>query len=390
MFRLPTMPRSRWPVPFLLALGFVALAGCTGTPPETDGAQPPPRVDADEPEPAADPKAEAQPEPEVAAPAPVDPWGPISEEQRAVLLAGEEEERITTPEHYVQTNEWRHDVWFPYLTDKRGIYVGVAADQNYTLAAVAKSEFMLLVDLDWRVTELHRAYEVLIEASEDAKTLHERFHEDNADASAKLIEDALRGKVDDGRLRQIVTSWRGARETVYRHLAKVITRTHEGAFTSWLSNPDYYAHIRKLYQNDRVRMLVGNLTGPQTLATVAKTAEGLGLPITVVYLSNAEEYYDYTTQYRQNIKALPTNENTVVLRTIYSKEWVHADTLWNYQVQPAADYKARLDDPKLTRRTRMLAAVDKEGVLERDAGGVKGLSRINIKLLPGFAGEVAP
>ena len=112
------------------------------------------------------------------------------------------------------------------LADKRGIYVGVAADQNYTLAAVAKSEFMLLMDLDWRVTELHRAYEVLIEASEDAKTLHERFHESNADASAKLIEDALRGKVDDGRLKQIVTSWRGARETVYRHLAKVITRTH--------------------------------------------------------------------------------------------------------------------------------------------------------------------
>jgi hypothetical protein len=382
------MLRSRWPLPFSLAL---AMAGCTGAPPDTDGSsQPPPPVDADEPEPTTiDPKAEADTGGAVAEPAPVDPWGPITEEQRAVLLAGDEEERITTPEHYVQTNEWRHDVWFPYLADKRGIYLGVAADQNYTLAAVAKSEFMLLMDLDWRVTELHRAYEVLIEASEDAKTLHERFHEDNADASAKLIEDALRGKVDDGRLKQIVTSWRGARETVYRHLAKVITRTHEGAASSWLSNPEYYAHIRKLYQNDRIRMLVGNLTGPQTLTTVAAVAEGLGLPITVVYLSNAEEYYDYTTQYRKNIKALPTNENTILLRTIYSKEWVHADTLWNYQVQPLADYKVRMDDPKLTRRTRMLAAVDKEGVLEKDAGGVKGLSRINIKLLPGFGAEVA-
>jgi hypothetical protein len=391
MFRLPAMMRSRWPLPLSLALGFLAMAGCTGTPPETDGTKPPPRVDADEPDPTTiDPKAEVDGDTEAVEPPPVDPWGPLTEEQRAVLLAGEEEERITTPEHYVQTNEWRHDVWFPYLTDKRGIYVGVAADQNYTLAAVAKSEFMLLMDLDWRVTELHRAYEVLIEASEDAKTLHERFHENNAAASAKLIEDALRGKVDDDRLRQIVTSWRGARETVYRHLAKVITRTHEGAATSWLSNPEYYAHIRKLYQNDRIRMLVGNLTGPQTLTTIAKVAEGLGLPITVVYLSNAEEYYDYTTQYRQNIKALPTNENTIVLRTIYSKEWVHADTLWNYQVQPAADYKARMDDPQITRRKRLFAAADKEGVLERDAGGVKGLSRINIGLLPGFAGEGAP
>jgi hypothetical protein len=389
MFRLSPMLRSRWPlVPnFLLGLALLATA-CTGAPPETDGAaKPPPPVDSNEPEPEADPKDD--PEPEVAEPTPVDPWGPITDEQRAILHAGEEEERITTEIHYVQTNERRHDVWFPYLTDKRGIYVGVAADQNYTLIGVAKSEFVFLMDLDWRVAELHRAYEVLIEASEDPQTLHQRFHEDSADASAQLIEAGLRGKVDDSQLRQIVTSWRGARETVYRHLAKVIARTEAGANTSWLSNPEYYAHIRKLYQNDRVRFLVGDLTGAKTLTTIGKAAEGLGLPVTVVYLSNAEEYYDYTTQYRQNIKALPTNENSIVLRTIYSKEWVHADSLWNYQVQPLADYKARLDDPKLTRRTRMLAAIDKEGVLEKDAGGIKGFSRINVALLPGFGAEVA-
>lgn len=384
------MLRSRWPLPFLLALGLLAVTGCTGAPPETNGAaQPPPPVDADEPGPTEiDPKAEGESDPALAEPTPVDPWGPITEEQRAIMLAGEEEDRITTPIHYVQTNERRHDVWFPYLTDKRGIHVGVAADQNYTLIGVAKSEFVFLMDLDWRVSELHRAYEVLIEASEDPQTLHQRFHEDSADASAELIEQGLRGKVDDAQLRQIVSSWRGARETVYRHLAKVISRTEAGANTSWLSNPEYYAHIRKLYQNDRVRFLVGDLTGPKTLATIAKAADGLGLPVTVVYLSNAEEYYDYTSQYRQNIKALPSNENSIVLRTIYSKEWVHADSLWNYQVQPLADYKARLDDPKLTRRTRMLTAVDKEGVLEKDAGGIKGLSRVNIGLLPGFGAEV--
>jgi hypothetical protein len=385
MFRLPPMQRSRWPLFLLLGL---YVASCTGTPPEPDGAaQPPPPVDGDEPEVT---QAEPETEPGAVEPAPPpDPWGPITEEQRAIMHAGEEEERITTPIHYVQTNERRHDVWFPYLTDKRGIYVGVAADQNYTLIGVAKSEFVFLMDLDWRVTELHRAYEVLIEASETPQILHQRFHEDSADASVELIEQALRGKVDDDRLRMITMSWRGARETVYLHLERVIARTEAGVPTSWLSNPEYYAHIRKLYQNDRVRFLVGDLTGKKTLATIGRAAEGLGLPVTVVYLSNAEEYYDYTAQYRQNIKGLPTNENSIVLRTIYSKKWVHADSLWNYQIQPLADYKARLDDPKLTRRTRMLDAVDKLGVLEKDAGGIKGLSRVNISLLPGWGAEAA-
>ncbi len=381
MFRLPPMQHSA------VALALI-LAACTGTPPEPDGgAKPPPPVTSDEPVGAdADPKAEPE---VVEPPAPVDPWGPITEEQRAVMHAGDEEDRITTPIHYVQTNERRHDVWFPYLADKRGIYVGVAADQNYTLIGVAKSEFVFLMDLDWRVTELHRAYEVLIEASETPEILHQRFHEDNADASVQLIEEALRGKVDDAQLRQITMSWRGARETVYLHLERVIARTQDGAQTSWLSNPEYYAHIRKLYQNDRVRFLVGDLTGQKTLATIGRAAEGLGLPVRVVYLSNAEEYYDYTKQYRQNIMGLPTDENSIVLRTIYSKKWVHADSLWNYQVQPMADYKLRLEDPKVLRRTRMLDAVDKLGVLERDADGIKGLSRINISLLPGWGAEAA-
>src|SRR5262245_4428055 len=104
-----------------VAVGLLVMAACTGTPPDTDGAaHPPPPIDADEPEAATvDPKAE----PEVVAPTPPpDPWGPITEDQRAVMLAGDEEERITTPLHYVQTNERRHDVWFPYLADKRGIY----------------------------------------------------------------------------------------------------------------------------------------------------------------------------------------------------------------------------------------------------------------------------
>jgi hypothetical protein len=368
------------------------LGACGGTPPETSGAAQPPAelqtdgnpADADEDE--DDLVLEADPEPVVEA----DPWGPVPPEQRAKMLAGEEEERITTPEHYVKTNERRHDVWFPYIADKGGIYVGVAADQNYTLIATAKSEFVFLMDLDWRITELHRAYEVLIEASEDPKTLHERFFAKNEASSVALIEAALADQVSPEQLRQILISWRSARETVYLHLQNVIARKQAGAATSWLSNPEYYAHIRKLYQNDRVRMLVGNLTGPNTLQTIATAATELGLPVQVLYLSNAEEYYDYTSQYRANIKALPTSEVSVVLRTIYNKDWVHADALWNYQVQPLRDYQARLEESKNSRRNRMLASADAERVLERNLAEVNGLSRVNIGILAGWSEGSAP
>lgn len=380
------MSPARLPV-FAPLLALSLAYACGGTSPESNGAAQPP---AEKEEPAATAKAEpksdadAEPEePEVEAPPP-DPYGPIDPDKRAIMMAGDAEDWIKTEETYVKTNESRHDVWFPYIEDLGGIYVGVAADQNYTLIGVAKPEYVFLLDLDWRVTELHRAYEVLIEASEDAKTLHERFHEDNAEASEKLIEEALKGTIPDDHLRKTLMSWRSARETVYRHLNHVIDRDRNGEATSWLSNPEYYAHVRKLYQNDRVRMLVGNLTGDTSVQTIATAADKLGVPVKVLYLSNAEEYYNYTDQYRANIEALPIADDSVVLRTIYSKKWVHADSLWNYQVQPLADYKQRLEDPKNTRRTRMLRYADNEGVLERNTDSVEGLSRLNIDLLPGY------
>lgn len=382
-------PRTASRLWTLLALLSLSISSaCDGTPPEPSAAVQPP-ADQPQPQPSQPDDASAEPDlvedPEPAA-EPVDPWGPVTAEQRAIMLTGDEEQRINTPEHYVKTNERRHDVWFPYITDKRGIYVGVAADQNYTLIAVAKSEYVFLMDLDWRITELHRAYEVLIEASETPQALFDRFLAKNADESAALIEAALKDQVSAEQLKQIVMSWKAARETVYLHLENVINRDQDGVNTSWLSNPDYYAHIRKLYQSDRIRHLVGDLTGPNTLQTIAKAAEGLGLPVTVLYLSNAEEYYDYTSQYRSNIKALPSTDASVVLRTIYSKKWVHADALWNYQVQPLADYKTRLDDPKNLRRTRMLDYADKEGVLEKNLADVNGLSRLNIAILAGWSG----
>ncbi|MFO7562051.1 MAG: hypothetical protein R6X02_05365 [Enhygromyxa sp.] len=371
----------------LLTVLALASSACGGTPPESNAAVQP-ATEEPKPEPVADADPDADADPEIIEDDPepeLDPWGPVTAEQRAVMLAGDEEPRITTPEHYVKTNERRHDVWFPYIEDKRGVYVGVAADQNYTLIAVARSEFVFLMDLDWRITELHRAYEVLIEASETPELLHSRFLASNEAESLALIEEALKDKLPADQLRQVLMSWKSARETVYLHLQNVIARKQDGAPTSWLSNPEYYDHIRTLYQSDRVRMLVGDLTGPNTLQTIAKAAEGLELPVTVLYLSNAEEYYDYSSQYRTNIRALPIGDESVVLRTIYSKKWVHADALWNYQVQPLADYQARLEDKKNTRRNRMLDYAAADGVLERNLDSVNGLSRVNIGILAGWS-----
>ena len=145
--------------------------------------------------------------------------------------------------------------------------------------------------------------------------------------------------------------------------------------TSWLSNPTYYKHIRTLYQNDRIRVMDGDLTGEKTMTSIGVAAHKLGLTVEVLYLSNAEEYYRYTPQYAANLAGLPALDTSIALRTIYNKQWEHADSLWNYQVQPLLDYQTRLQNTAMRSRNAMLRLVEQEKALERTTD-TKGLSRI--------------
>jgi hypothetical protein len=164
------------------------------------------------------------------------------------------------------------------------------------------------------------------------------------------------------------------------HLERVLKRKQDGEPTSWLSDPVLYDHMRALFQADRVRPMAGNLTGPSALKSAGAAAKAMGTPVRVLYFSNAEEYFMYIPAFVANIEAQLGDDTSVVLRTIYSKEWVHADQLWAYQVQPLADYKARLAR-RINGRNSLLIRVAGDGTLNKDTG-TKGLSLISMPVAP--------
>lgn len=341
-------------------------AGSTPTPePVLSATQPPP--------PAATP-AEKPPEPPAAPAAPAG-LGPLTADQLATLRAGPEDPLTPTPIHYMKSNEVRHDVWFPTLAGKGGAYLGVGSDQNYTLAAAAGSELVFLADIDQSVVDLHHNYEVLIEASPDPASLLARFQPAEAEATIAFLTTAHADRSEADRKR-LLRLYRNARETVRVHLERVIKRTQDGKATSWMSDQKMYDRVRALFQHDRVRAMAGNLVGPHALQTAGAAARALGMPIRVVYFSNAEEYFMYTPQFIANVESLPVDDQTVVLRTIYSKEWVHADQLWAYQIQPMADFRQRLDR-RVSGRNSLLVRAAADGTLNKDTG-VKGLSTIGV------------
>lgn len=374
--------------PGLFALVF-ALSACggasTGTPKPDSGPAPlaaePPAAETPAeagPDAAEPPAAEAQPEPEPQ-PEPEGGIGPLSDAKRAALheTGTGDEDLGEWDVHYIKSNERRHDVWFPYIADLGGAYVGVGSDQNYTVMAAQKAEYALLLDIDPRIADLHYVYEALIEKSETPEELHARFDAKNKDDSIKLLEEYYADS-DPAQRKRYLREYKAARETVFRHLRHVLTRDEKDVNTSWLSNPVMYAHVRTMYLNDRVRILAGDLTGPKTMITFGDAVRALGSTVRVLYLSNAEEYFMYNAQYRANIKGMPADERSLVLRTIYNKKWEHADALWNYQVQPLTDFQARMDDKKNAGRNAMIRHADKTDKVVERTTDVKGLSRINL------------
>lgn len=305
-----------------------------------------------------------------------DPLAPLSEAEQGALHAGPEDASIAVEIHYVQSNETRHDLFSPFIEGRGGAFVGVGSDQSFTMAATAKAELLFLLDIDRRVVDVHSIYAVLIPEAESAAALVDAFSEGRRDATITRLTTAFEDR-DEADVRRLLREFRASRETIARHLTRVLHRTVDGVPASWLSDPQRFAHIQALYRAGRVRSMVGDLTGADTMTTIAAALTALESEVSAVYFSNAEEYFSYSPQFIANIAALPAQEDAVVLRTIYAKSWEHAD-LWAYQVQPLHDLVERLQAGEGRSRNAMLHRAAKAGDVERKAGP-KGLSLVAIQ-----------
>lgn len=382
------MPRFRTRIALATLL---ALGACDKAPAaETRGSQSPEKsaaepVSPNDPMPA-EPPAPADPAPELPAKAEPEPepeptFGPaaltvLTDAQRQTLLDGEEDPPIRVEVHYVQSNETRHDLFFPYVENVGGCAIGVGSDQTFTAAAKARSTVLFMMDIDRRVVDLHLMHRIFVLASETPEDNWAWWNRKNADAAKALLEEELlEAGVRETTIKRTLRGYEAYRETVYRHLGRVISRERDGAKVTWLSDPDSYAHIRSLYQTGRVRVMQGNLAGEFSMRTAAKACEALGETMRVVYMSNAEEYFSYTPDFVANLHAQPIDDKSVLLRTIYSKKWQHAD-LWAYQVHKLSDFKERLGDSRNRKRTVMLRYARHDGGLERESLSIRGFSRI--------------
>jgi hypothetical protein len=242
------------------------------------------------------------------------------------------------PRSYLKTNEPLQQVVAPYIENLGGGYTGVGADQNYTFVALARAQWAWIFDYDPNVVTWHRILRAFILEAPTRSDFVELFRADNVEKGVRILKSAA-ANARDGRVL----------EHLYRSSAKKMLPHYEEERTSparaftWLGTDESYATIRALYAQGRMRAFRGNMLDVHTMRGIAAAARKLGVPIRVYYPSNAPEFWIFTDAYRENVRALPFDDTSVVVQTISSmKSGFGQEGYWHYNVQHGLEHQRLL------------------------------------------------
>lgn len=244
------------------------------------------------------------------------------------------------PTSYVRSNEPRQHLFAPYVKNLGGGYVGVGIDQNYSLVALARSEWVWLFDYDPTITRLHYVLRAMILRSESVDAFLARFAPENKKASLALLEEEYRGHKERRAFKEVFRVYRGA---LYKHYQKERLPDDEEGEYGWLRHEEQYRYIRTLYQQGRIALRKGDMLARRCLHDIGDAAKALGVTVRVYYPSNAPELWPWSRQYKRNVLNLPFDEKSVVVQTTSGLDRrMGQKGYWHYNVEGGLHQQALL------------------------------------------------
>lgn len=312
------------------------------------------------------PAPEATPEPSA------DPLAPLPEEVRsrfASLPSDPKPEQLIRNSHYWISNESSHYLWLDRVKELGGAFLGVGTDQNYLLAGWAKSELIVVVDFDKAIINLHMAYALLFDKAETPDEFFELWKSEREAEVLGWIEERYADHPD---YEQIRKAFKVARQIVYARLRRTRKQYEERGTPTFITDQAQYDHVRTLWQNGRVFAVRGDFTKDETMVALAKALDESKMTLKVIYLSNVEQYFDFTPEYRRNMINLPIDADSVVVRTLGWRGFglIPGET-YHYNLQPARLFAGWLEKSRVTNLPRMMYYTTKTkthgySILERD------------------------
>jgi len=255
------------------------------------------------------------------------------------------------PASYLTSNEPEQHLFAPFIRNVAGGYVGLGADQGYSLLEAARSEWAWLFDYDPAVVRLHWIVRALVKANATREGFVGAFARENEQASLEIVRASLR---EDGFAQGSPppdSEW--PRIEALFHIGRELFAIHYRGLThapapddfGWLRSDASYGYIRTLYLQGRILALKGNLLTAIALPSMARAARKLGVPVRVLYTSNADDQWPITDTFRDNVRAFPFDGRSVVLRTTLPGGHKHTIGQWDYVVHDGRDAQRRLAHP---------------------------------------------
>ena len=295
--------------------------------------------------------------------------GPLKPAERALLLrtpgdppsevlAGVTEARVG--QHYVTGNEHGLDAFHERVRGLGGGYLGVGAEQGYLLLGWSRAELGWLIDYDPVVVEMHALHHALFLAADTPERYLALWHKVHRGEAIAILRAAYPG--DESR----IELYRRHRARVAKRLDELAAHMQAAQVPCFLTDAADYGHVRALIAGGRLRAITADLTRRGAVRRIAGVARRFGVALRVVYLSNAEEYWErLPDEFRDNLAALPVDERSVVLRTLLTWE---TNRDYRYNAQPLYNYRRWLAQTSVrtihdvVRRDRL--AADERGFFE--------------------------
>jgi hypothetical protein len=242
------------------------------------------------------------------------------------------------PYSYVTTNEPDRYLFERFLANAGGIYVGVGSDQSYDFVAEQRPQWAFVFDYDPNVVRFHQVMQPLLRAAATRQELVALWGPDQTDRVEKLLTEAWPQEA------AILESFfYGYRNRVHDNLDDMLTPPAAAPTFGFLATDDNYAVIHTLAVQRRIVPVGVDMLDVVGLRSIGSAARQLGVPVRVYYTSNAPTAWggQATPDYKQNVRALPMDDRSMVLATFNKGAW-HQQGRWRYDVMSGLLQQQRL------------------------------------------------
>ena len=278
-------------------------------------------------------------------------------------------DEIVRNSHYWVSNEHNHQVWKSYIDQIGGAFIGVGTDQNFLLAGWARPQLLILMDFDGMIPVLHEIYEYFFTISASPEDFVKRWHKHYATDSTTLLKayfdqqiqmKQVELKLSASKAKRWVRSrmkvYKTIRALIYRRLQRVIKKYKKLKIKTFLNDQEQYDFIRALWAQGRVIYIRGDLTADLTMLDLAQVLKKMNLSLNVLYVSNAEQYFKITPQYRRNLLALPWGEKSALLRTMGWRilGFMNEDEKYHYNLQTGSNLSYWMKNVRVSKAGRMI------------------------------------